>query len=54
MRPPILPILVRVLAAGALALSVALFTVACGGDDSRYGGEKSGSFQMRSGISWGN
>jgi hypothetical protein len=39
---------------GLLVASAAIFAMACGGDDSRYGGQKSGAFQQRSGISWGN
>ena len=46
--------LIRPIVVSLLVASVALFAAACGGDDSRYGGEKSGAFQMRSGISWGN
>ncbi|MDD9996790.1 MAG: hypothetical protein OXO54_12620 [Chloroflexota bacterium] len=44
----------QVLAAGLLVAAAVIAAAACGGDDSRYGGEKSGSFQPRSGISWGN
>jgi len=44
----------RVVVAALLVASAVLVAAACGGDDSRYGGEKSGAFQPRSGISWGN
>jgi len=37
-----------------LVAAAVIVAAACGGDDSRYGGEKSGAFQPRSGISWGN
>jgi hypothetical protein len=40
--------------AALLVASVVLIAAACGGDESRYGGEKSGAFKPRSGISWGN
>ena len=46
--------LIRAVVIGLLVALAAVFAAACGGDDSRYGGEKSGSFQPRSGISWGN
>ena len=46
--------LIRPIVVGLLVALAAFFAAACGGDDSRYGGEKSGAFQMRSGISWGN
>lgn len=45
---------IRAIVAGLLLASAAVFAAACGGDEGRYGGEKSGSFQPRSGISWGN
>ena len=45
---------IRVTVAGLLVAAAVAIAAACGGDDSRYGGEKSGSFQPRSGISWGN
>lgn len=44
----------RAIVAGLLVALAVVVAVACGGDDSRYGGKKSGSFQPRSGISWGN
>ena len=45
---------IRPIVIGLLVVSAATFAAACGGDDSRFGGEKSGAFQQRSGISWGN
>lgn len=44
----------RALVYGLLVAAAVMIAAACGGDDSRYGGEKSGAFQPRSGISWGN
>ena len=44
----------QAIATGLLLAAAVIVAAACGGDDSRYGGEKSGSFQPRSGISWGN
>ena len=44
----------RAIVAGLLVALAVVVAAACGGDDSRYGGKKSGSFQPRSGISWGN
>ncbi len=45
---------IREIVAGLLVASVLVAAAACGGDESRYGGEKSGAFQPRSGVSWGN
>ena len=45
---------IRPIVIGLLVVAAATFAAACGGDDSRFGGEKSGAFQQRSGISWGN
>ena len=54
MRFPLPKMFIRPIAISLLVASAAIFAAACGGDDSRYGGEKSGAFQQRSGISWGN
>ena len=45
---------IRPIVISLLVASAAIYAAGCGGDDSRFGGEKSGAFQPRSGISWGN
>ncbi|MCY3895972.1 MAG: hypothetical protein OXG17_05840 [Chloroflexi bacterium] len=54
MRKPHRHTFIRAIVAALLVASAIVVAAACGADDSRYGGEKSGAFQPRSGISWGN